>query len=490
MSRILARCLTTAILLPSLTGSALAACDKADDIIQHAYPKATENGDSYEIDGKDYTHSINPDQIVCRAWPYRPELTLAVVPLIEQEPDVDSITRGDVELLALDTRSGAVVARYVEKGAADSDAMNFDGADLDVARYDVKQGQRAFGLRVTGSHSGSGFGFSQEVLSLYALDGHSITPLFKNLITVNSSGQDNGDCDSNHDELKRTLLVGAPGPGGYNDLIVQETHDEDSSSKVGSECKEDKQSSPRTVTLRFNGKTYAPAPGTPADKDGDTLFLERDADEPAKPSETAKPSFDCAKAASPVEKAICASPNISSADSAVNEAYRQLLGQFDPAGAAALKADQTAFVGMRDARFAWPRDDSAHRSMLKDELDLRAADLGKIDPAPPTGFAGSWTSLSSNATIKAKGGAYTFSLTTADPVTGGSMCQIEAEGTLSGDALVVDPGPKGWRVTAYRTGALLELFLEKPSWDVNAQPPFCAQGGKIGGVLFAKRAGQ
>lgn len=71
-----------------------------------------------------------------------------------------------------------------------------------------------------------------------------------------------------------------------------------------------------------------------------------------------------------------------------------------------------------------------------------------------------------------------------------AACQFEAEGGLTGDTLVVDPGQTGWLVKARRVGALLELSLEKPASTTAALPSFCAEGGRIGGLLFPQCARQ
>ena len=62
----------------------------------------------------------------------------------------------------------------------------------------------------------------------------------------------------------------------------------------------------------------------------------------------AQASFDCAKASTVAEKAICADPGLAAADIAVSKAYADLLKALPAAQRAALKADQRNWVAGRD----------------------------------------------------------------------------------------------------------------------------------------------
>jgi uncharacterized protein YecT (DUF1311 family) len=62
------------------------------------------------------------------------------------------------------------------------------------------------------------------------------------------------------------------------------------------------------------------------------------------------PSFDCAKAASPAEQAICTEPDLAAADAALGDLYRQAMAarRGDPAAAGALRREQRAWRAARD----------------------------------------------------------------------------------------------------------------------------------------------
>lgn len=62
----------------------------------------------------------------------------------------------------------------------------------------------------------------------------------------------------------------------------------------------------------------------------------------------ARPSFDCAKAASAAEKAICADPALAQADADVAKTYAAVLKTLDPHAGKALRDDQSDFIAYRD----------------------------------------------------------------------------------------------------------------------------------------------
>jgi uncharacterized protein YecT (DUF1311 family) len=61
-------------------------------------------------------------------------------------------------------------------------------------------------------------------------------------------------------------------------------------------------------------------------------------------------SFDCGNAGTPMEKAICATPQIGRLDSTLGQLSEQLLGELAPTAKGELKAGQLAWIAGRNAR--------------------------------------------------------------------------------------------------------------------------------------------
>jgi tetratricopeptide (TPR) repeat protein len=80
-----------------------------------------------------------------------------------------------------------------------------------------------------------------------------------------------------------------------------------------------------------------------------------------------KPSFNCATARRPVEKAICANPEIADLDREINAATMRVIGEASsPGEARALQREQNAFIARRNAEFGRPGYDL--RKAMKERL--------------------------------------------------------------------------------------------------------------------------
>jgi uncharacterized protein YecT (DUF1311 family) len=84
----------------------------------------------------------------------------------------------------------------------------------------------------------------------------------------------------------------------------------------------------------------------------------------------AQPSFDCAKATTAAEKAICASPELAAADTAMNKAFAALAKSMAPDQQAAVRRDQADWIKSRDGA-CFEKKDDAFASCLLAETDRR-----------------------------------------------------------------------------------------------------------------------
>jgi len=83
-----------------------------------------------------------------------------------------------------------------------------------------------------------------------------------------------------------------------------------------------------------------------------------------------KPSFNCATARRPVEKAICASPQLANLDREINAVNTRVVreaGQSDPRAGRAMQREQDEFLARRNAEFG--RADFDLQKVMRDRLD-------------------------------------------------------------------------------------------------------------------------
>lgn len=259
-----------AVLLPA---PALAAtCDNPEALLRQAFPSATDSSDGMLIAG-DYAQRVKPEDIVCKVWPFKPELTLLAVPLLEAEPANEGETHGDVEVIVADSKTGEPLARRREKGMAYGDAIQFRDLELDTARYDIKPGIRAFGVVTNQFGSSMANPYLESSLWLYTFSDDRLDRVLDGLVTVKSNAENDGNCAGTGTEIRRTVAIASPEHRGHRDLLVDETETATVTRLGDEDCVSTETShKPRQLTLQFDGERYRPVPAT--DEDGLFSYIE------------------------------------------------------------------------------------------------------------------------------------------------------------------------------------------------------------------------
>ncbi|WP_368516707.1 lysozyme inhibitor LprI family protein [Rhizobium sp.] len=206
-----------------------------------------------------------------------------------------------------------------------------------------------------------------------------------------------------------------------------------------------------------------------------------------------KPSFDCAKAGSTAEKAICKNNELAASDAAIAIAYKKLQTTLDPKAAAALAEDERWFIGTRDA-IAEAAEGMA-RSDLGSALKDRLKFLKAINPHPSVDFAGSWHNIAGGFDItSAPDGTLTVNGNAAHPVTGNWVCEFNGSAKPDGATLVVkDENDKGndnaaaLRLT--RDGAALKVETIPATTAADGASPYCGVNGSFDGPYFSVPSG-
>ncbi|QKD04630.1 lysozyme inhibitor LprI family protein [Mesorhizobium loti] len=204
-----------------------------------------------------------------------------------------------------------------------------------------------------------------------------------------------------------------------------------------------------------------------------------------------KPSFDCAKAASVAEKAICADPALAQADADMAKNYAALLKTLDPHAGKALRDDQSDFILYRDQIAGFnentPKDQQTFD--LGEFLRDRATFLTGIRKPADTGFIGTWSSTRGSVEIKAAAaGKLDVSEDVANPVSGGGECDIDGTVKAGKSLRLVDTDdsdkPTGFVFTFRRNGDALVVGQSGTGKDGASEPPSCGANGHVDGTFF------
>jgi len=200
------------------------------------------------------------------------------------------------------------------------------------------------------------------------------------------------------------------------------------------------------------------------------------------------PSFDCAKARTGAEKAICANPQLAALDASIAKRYNEARKSLDSATAEALLRDQRDFTKVRDDAFEKPFDKNKPVEEIATRMKHRDAFLASLDLGERKGFTGRWRNISGEITLwKKPDGDILYEGSADQPRTGSWSCNVEASGKTKGERLQVKSvDTKGWVLNLKRQGDAL-IVEEQPPGAGSSGPPYCGVNGTLAGTFFPIR---
>lgn len=239
------RWLAALALLPGLALAQLqpGCTEGIEDALRAINPKSAIKGDAMASD--------------CKAWPPGNGRQTAAVMAFEQKVGADADRRWVIVLAVLDSQMRPLYSRRMEVLGDATTAVDSQSLTLDTARYFVKPGLRALGLRFRsgGNAPTAADGWSGNELMLYAPEGRTLRPVFGQPM----SAQQAEICCLNRmhpgaiwDSAEMTLAVGPTAGSGWNDLVITETLTRDGNEPA----KFDPTPRRQSYVYRYDGKTY------------------------------------------------------------------------------------------------------------------------------------------------------------------------------------------------------------------------------------------
>ncbi|WP_448951563.1 lysozyme inhibitor LprI family protein [Labrys neptuniae] len=207
----------------------------------------------------------------------------------------------------------------------------------------------------------------------------------------------------------------------------------------------------------------------------------------------AGPSFNCAKAKSPAEKAICADRELAKADAAIAARLNVIGKAVDSHTGELLGKDQRYFIHVRDQIAERAASPAERVKDLRAMMTERVKFLDSVDTSTGDSMVGDWRSFDGMVTVEQAGdGTLKASIDAAEPIQGNWVCQADGSGKLNQDALdfAVEGGEAGERITLTRAGTAPVLgvdFTRDGRQDVTAS--FCGLNGSVAGFYFKVRKG-
>lgn len=195
------------------------------------------------------------------------------------------------------------------------------------------------------------------------------------------------------------------------------------------------------------------------------------------------PSFDCARATTESERAICASPILSQLDRDMSAAYAAARRRIEPGARDALRADQQAFLRLGENTYAF-RDQPvmADYPGIGDQMAARTSFLGQIGRPTEAGLVGVWGNLFGTVEVRRlANGRLVAEMSTVDPMAGRWICQVELTGLDNGGRLSGHPaGDPEIALSLTRRSGFIEV-TESGADGTRGQPGYCGHNGFVEG---------
>lgn len=199
------------------------------------------------------------------------------------------------------------------------------------------------------------------------------------------------------------------------------------------------------------------------------------------------PSFNCNRASTPTEHAICADPALGRLDRRMADRYAAVRRALPPGARTALTQDQRWFIGARDE---W--QENSTRGGFRDFSDLRERMSGRIQfldslqTRPATGLIGVWRNVAGSVEIQpvAKG-RVSVEISAAHPVNGRWTCEVSGTGRLSNGTVTI-AADDGWQVQVSLRSGYLNVEELAPGGQGGSRP-YCGANGHADGAYFLTR---
>jgi hypothetical protein len=190
----------------------------------------------------------------CKVWPHKPSVTIAAVAYNLGAPEKNSPARDiKVAFAAIDTKTHATIAYDLIDVSEDGGTWFHEGSmKIDTGKYDVKQGNRAFALRLQTAYTPRcADGSSDDYLHMFVLNGQKLSQIVDGVPLYHSEFRGGNPCsDKSHEvileEVRTSVHLADSGANGYRDLLLTSTVLPEKERQV--------------ERLRFNGKSYVPIP--------------------------------------------------------------------------------------------------------------------------------------------------------------------------------------------------------------------------------------
>lgn len=206
------------------------------------------------------TQPADTEFSACKLMPNKPQYMLVALAQFRPDPtssDPTYVGHYDINVMVVDTTYYKPVNKLTKAKVIPVDAVALTDLDIDTARYNLNNSQRAFGVRITLSGSSRVNPYSQTFLNLYIESGAALQEILSDFEVALSGGEWDGNCEGEFFSAASTLSIKKPEATGFSDILVKTEHIDTVNSLVQDECSyQDKAKEITRSQLKYAGGSY------------------------------------------------------------------------------------------------------------------------------------------------------------------------------------------------------------------------------------------
>ncbi|OUS02834.1 hypothetical protein A9Q86_01940 [Flavobacteriales bacterium 33_180_T64] len=185
--------------------------------------------------------------------------SIVIIPEIASDDD-ENMYRLNSHIALVNNTTGKITHKYYESSKTsgwESDAIMLSEIAIDTTKYQLNDYTKAFGIQVYNYGLSRVNPYSNRTLSLFVKSGDSLKKVMHHYTILDYSGEWDGVCAGESNEVKNTFSIYKEQANGYFNIQVESTITKSETFVINNDdCDSKDRISTKTRILKFDGETY------------------------------------------------------------------------------------------------------------------------------------------------------------------------------------------------------------------------------------------
>lgn len=196
---------------------------------------------------------IKEEFCIEKKMPNAEDSYIAVLPVLQgKEEDDFFVVRN---YIVITNENGEIKNKYFDPVEITSDAIMLQSMTIDMGLYNISNGIRAFGVKVSARNGSKPNPYSSETISLYYPAGQTLKKILNEFELSRYVAEWDTRCAGESDDDTSVIIMDKTKTGNFTDLKIKTISVNRKTKEVNGDCKENETSKTSYRILKFkNGK--------------------------------------------------------------------------------------------------------------------------------------------------------------------------------------------------------------------------------------------